>query len=197
MDINIEIEDKLYEANVCRKEQEYDLAVKKYIELYQILKKNKQWYQQYGCEVLKQLCFCYRKKKNIKAAIDSINEAIRLTSKNSLKYECNQTARSNLAICYMNKGVIYDEMGIFDTAIENYNMGVSIFRELVTHNGTQMNLLINALLNLGTAYFNNKEYDISKRTFYELLDFLGNNREVDSRGMYAMDYKKKIEGEKA
>ena len=76
-------------------------------------------------------------------------------------------------------------------------MGVSIFRELVTHNGTRMNLLINALLNLGTAYFNNKEYDISKRTFYELLDFLGNNREVDSRGMYAMDYIKKIEGEKA
>lgn len=192
MDINIEIEDKLYEANVYRKEQEYDLAVEKYIELYQIVKKSTQWYQQYGCEVLKQLCFCYRKKRNTNAAVDSINEAIRLAGKNSLKYESNEAARSNLAICYMNKGVIYDEIGDFDVAIENYNMGVSILRELVAYNGTQMNLLINALLNLGTAYFNNKEYDISKRTFHELLDCLGDNREVDSRGMYAMDYIEKI-----
>lgn len=84
MDNNIEIMDKMHEANVYRKEQEYDVAMGKYIELYQTIKRNKQYYSQYGCEILKQLCFCYRKMGNISAAIESINEAIKLANKNSL-----------------------------------------------------------------------------------------------------------------
>ena len=189
---DLEIEDKLYEANVYRKEQEYDIAIEKYIELYQIVKNSPQYYQQYGCEILKQLCFCYRKEKNIDSALMFINEAIKLANKNSLKFGNNEETRTNLAICYMNKGVIFDEREIYDIAIENYNMGVSILRELVSYSGTKLNLLLNALLNLGTAYYNNKEYDISKRTFYELLDFLGEDKENDVRGKYAKEYLEKI-----
>lgn len=192
MNINIGIEDKLYEANLYRKEQEYDLALEKYIELYQLIKKSTQDYQQYGCEVLKQLCFCYRKKKNIRAAIDTINDAIKLARKNSLKYGSNDAARSNLAICYMNKGVIYDEQGLYDAAIENYNMAVSIFRELATNNEAQINLYINALFSLGASYFNNTEYDISNRIFNELLECMGDSKETDNRGVYALDYIEKI-----
>lgn len=194
MDNDIEIIDRIYEANVCRKEHEYDAAIVRYMELYQIIKRNKRYYNQYGCEILKQLCFCYRKKGNVSAATKFINEAIELASKNSLRHGSNDEARENLAICYMNKGVIYDERGIYDDAIENYNMGVIIFRELATHNDAKVNLLINALLNLGTVYYNNKEYIVAKRIFIELLNSLGENREADSRGIYARDYLEKIQG---
>lgn len=193
MDNNIEIMDKIYEANVYRKEQEYDVAMKKYMELYQTIKRNKQYYSQYGCEILKQLCFCYRKKGNVSSAIESINEAIKLANKNSLRYGSNDGARENLAICYMNKGVIYDERGIYDEAIENYNMGVAIFRQLVVHNDAKVNLLINALLNLGTVYYNNKDYNAAEHIFIELLNFLGENKEKDNRGIYAMEYLEKIQ----
>lgn len=194
MDNNIEIMDKMHEANVYRKEREYDVAIEKYIELYQAIKRNKQYYSQYGCEILKQLCFCYRKKGNIGAAIKSINEAIKLANKNSLRYESNDGARENLAICYMNKGVIYDERGIYDEAIENYNMGVIIFRDLVAHNDAKVNLLINALLNLGTVYYNNKDYNTAEHIFIELLNSLGETKEEDGRGIYAIEYLEKIQG---
>ena len=194
MDNNIEIMDKMHEANVYRKEQEYDVAMEKYMELYQTIKRNKQYYSQYGCDILKQLCFCYRKKGNIGAAIESINEAIKLANKNSLRYGSNDTARENLAICYMNKGVIFDERGTYDEAIENYNMGVTIFRELVAHNDAKVNLLINALLNLGTSYYNNKDYNTAEHIFIELLNSLGETKEEDSRGIYAIEYLEKIQG---
>lgn len=194
MDNDVDIMDKMHEANVYRKEQEYDVAIGKYMELYQIIKSNKQYYSQYGYEILKQLCFCYRKKGNVSAATKFINEAIKLANKNSMRYGSNDEAREKLAICYMNKGVIYDERGIYDEAIENYSMGVIIFRELVTHNEEKANLLINALLNLGTVYYNNKEYNTAERIFIELLNFLGKNREEDSRGIYALGYLEKIQG---
>lgn len=194
MDNEIEIIDRIHEANVYRKEHEYDVAIGRYMELYQIIKRNKRYYNQYGYEILKQLCFCYRKTGNVSAATKFINEAIRLASKNSLKYGSNDEARENLAICYMNKGVIYEERGIYDEAIENYNMGVIIFRELVAHNDAKVNLLLNALLNLGTVYYNNKEYNMAEHIFIELLNSLGENKEVDSRGIYAIEYLEKIQG---
>lgn len=151
-------------------------------------------FRQYGCELLKQLCFCYRKKGDISAAIESIDEAIRLALKNSLRYGNNDEARENLAICYMNKGVIYDEQGVYDETIENYNMGVNIFRELIAHNDGKVNLLINALLNLGTVCYNDKDYNKAEHIFMELLNALGGVKEEDSRGIYAMEYLKKIQG---
>ena len=126
---DLEIEDKLYEANVYRKEQEYDIAIEKYIELYQIVKNSPQYYQQYGCEILKQLCFCYRKEKNIDSALMFINEAIKLANKNSLKFGNNEETRTNLAICYMNKGVIFDEREIYDIAMEQSAFEAETARE--------------------------------------------------------------------
>ena len=111
-----------------------------------------------------------------------------------MRYESNDGARENLAICYMNKGVIYDERGIYDEAIENYNMGVIIFRDLVAHNDAKVNLLINALLNLGTVYYNNKDYNTAEHIFIELLNSLGETKEEDSRGIYAIEYLEKIQG---
>lgn len=194
MNSSIEIMDIMHEANVYRKEQEYDVAIEKYLELYQAIKNNRQYYSQHGCELLKQLCFCYRKKGDISAAIESIDEAIRLAHKNSLRYGNNDETREILAICYMNKGVIYDERGVYDETIENYNMGVNIFRELIAHNDGKVNLLINALLNLGTAYYNDKDYNKAEHIFMELLNALGGVKEEDSRGIYAMEYLEKIQG---
>lgn len=193
MNSSVEVMDKMHEANVFRKEQEYDVAMEKYLELYQTIKNNREYYSQYGCELLKQLCFCYRKKGDISAAIESIDEAVRLAHKNNLRYGNSDETREDLAICYMNKGVIYDEMGIYDEAIENYTMGVNIFRELLARNDAKVNLLINALLNLGTVYYNNRDYNMAEHIFMELLNALGSAKEEDSRGIYAMEHLEKIQ----
>lgn len=193
----MDIQEKLHTAEFYQKEGEYDIAIEKYLDLYGSLKKDSRYYNQYGCRILKGLCLCYRKKNNTSGALQAIDKAIRLAVKNSLRIENNDIARVNLATCYMNKGAVYDSVGSFDLAVENYQMGVNILRELTRQDDEHIHLLINALLNLATACYNMKCYDSSLQTFKELLNILGDNKENDYRGIYAEKYIKKIEeGEK-
>ena len=59
-----------------------------------------------------------------------------------------------MAVCLMNKGVIYDEQKKYKEAIKIYISAIELFKQDYKETGDG-GKLINALINLGTAYYNN------------------------------------------
>jgi len=196
MNSDVIIQEKLYEAEFYRKEHDYNTALIKYQNLYRLIKNNIQDYEKYGITILKKICFCYRKTGNMQAALSTINEALHLAHKNSLCSKNNNDFLLELAICYMNKGTIYDASEDFKHAIENYLLGLKILKDLVKQDTSYTHIVINGLLNLGTAYYNENCFDLSLQTFEELCSLLGNNKNTDQRGIYAKKYMQKIKKEK-
>lgn len=96
-----------------------------------------------------------------------------------------------LAICLMNKGVIYDSERSFNHACSTYREAIAIFRTIYDLDNETMS---NALLNYGEALLNVGFQEKAMFTLYEARSLI---RDSDNPKInYIDDLINKIKGEK-
>lgn len=188
----MEIKELLYQADVARREESFEAAIQIYQKINDILTTDKAAAYKYASISYRKLCYCYRKQGKINMAIETGQQSINSALKTCLKYNQNKDSRSSLAYCCMNLGVVYDENGQFEEAIEYYRKGADIFREYIDDDISMMNAYINAVLSIGTSLYFSEEYAESQKTFQYMVDCIGISAE-DSRYHYAMKYLKMID----
>lgn len=141
-------------------------------------------------DILKLLSFNYRKLQEYSFALIYINQAIK----------CIQVGKgivnrnSAMAVCLMNKGVIYDEQKKYKEAIKIYISAIELFKQDYKETGDG-GKLINALINLGIAYYNNFQLAYAKGCFYDAISYFGDDKNNDRRYEYIIQMLEKIENE--
>lgn len=128
-------------------------------------------------ELYKLLSFNYRKLGQYETALYNINIAIQSAKQES---QDEQDIRK-YAICLMNKGVIYDEQNKFVQAIACYEQAVNLLISLYESTQNEYGIIINALINLGSAYYNSKQYPRAKEILQKALNYFGDEKQNDRR----------------
>lgn len=138
----------------------------------------------------KLMTLSYRKIGAINQAFICINKAITIIKKEK-KIRNDSSLDKELAICLMNKGVIYDSERSFYDACSTYREAIAIFRTIYDLDNETMS---NALLNYGEALFNAGFQEKAMFTLYEARSLI---RDSDNPKInYIDDLINKIKGEK-
>lgn len=125
-------------------------------------------------EIQKLLSFNYRKLENYSMALYHINNALSLSSNAELLQE-------EYAICLMNKGVVYEELGKNHEALDCYLSAFKIFNELFDSNPSKYGMLLNAFLSIGLLYYKMEDYSNAKIYFEKSIPYFDDDRENDRR----------------
>lgn len=160
------------DAKNFQKFGQYDLAIEA---LEQAQKIDSQ--HQFEVEIQKLLSFNYRKLGNFSLALLHINNAINL----ALSPKTAEKADEEYAVCLMNKGVIYEELGDSATAIKCYLPALKILIDLFNSTPEKFGIIINAFLTIGLLYYNQKQYSKTKDYFEQALPYFGVGKESDRR----------------
>lgn len=144
-------------------------------------------YKDLECDILKLKSFTYRKLQEYDMALIYINRALQCASHNNIVDK-----DITYAICLMNKGVIYDEQRKYFEAIRVYLEAVDIFRNAFKETNDE-GKLINALINLGTAYFQNQQYKLARKVLEEALIYFKGDKFNDRRYVYIKNILEQIE----
>lgn len=141
-------------------------------------------------KLYKLMALSYRKIGDINLALFCINQAIAIV-KREKKVRNDAVLDKELAICLMNKGVIYDSERQYDQACSAYKDAIAIFR---TRHDLDNETMSNALLNYGEALFNAGFQERALFTLYEAHSLI---RDPDNPKIkYIDDLINKIKGEK-
>lgn len=127
-------------------------------------------------EIEKLISFNYRKMKEYSLALFYINDAI-----NFAQSKMNKKNTDEWAVCLMNKGVIYEEMGEYEKAIDCYLPAVKTFINLFDSTPENFGIIINGLLTVGLLYYNQKQYSKAKEFFEKALPYFEEGKERDIR----------------
>jgi tetratricopeptide (TPR) repeat protein len=171
--MNSEVETYIDDARTFQHNGEFDLAI--YVleraRTADIKKKNE-------VEIEKLLSFNYRKKGNFNIALYHINRAIDVIRRSPEKSE-----ELEYAICLMNRGVVYEEMGFVDKALASYLPALDIFLSLFSATPQNYGIIINAMFTIGMLFYNSHQYVNAKLYFEKVLPFFAENeqRENDRR----------------
>ena len=140
----------------------------------------------FEAEIQKLLSFNYRKLGKFDLALLHINAAVNLT-KNKDK------AKEEYAICLMNKGVLYEEIGDSEKALECYLPALEIFTNLLSAKPEKHGIIINALLTIGLLYYRQKQYLDAKEHVECALPYFGYNKETDRRHLKVKEILEEID----
>lgn len=161
------------DARNFQKYGQYDLAIDSLEKAKKIDSEHEAW-----VVIEKLLSFNYRKLGQYSSALLHVNNAINLVgSKINEEY----------AICLMNKGVIYEEMGKSEKAIDCYLPAVEIIINLFNSTSENFGIIINALLTVGLLYYKQKQYLKAKEFFEQAIPYFGDGRETDRRYIKIME----------
>lgn len=138
-------------------------------------------------EVEKLLSFNYRKLGEYTLALFHINKAL-----NRLRTQNKKEESREYAICLMNKGVIYEEMGKSTQAIECYLPALKILIGLYNSSPENFGIIINALLTVGFLYYDQQQYSMAKEFFEQAIPYFGSEKETDRRYVKIMELLKEI-----
>lgn len=138
-------------------------------------------------EILKLKSFIYRKLQEPDIALIYINQALQCVKRNNIVDK-----KMKYAVCLMNKGIIYDEQKKYEQAIREYLVAVDIFRNDFKKTNDE-GKLINSLVNLGTAYFQNQQYNLAKNLFKETMAYFKEDKNTDTRYIYIENMLHEIE----
>lgn len=163
------VEVYIQDARNFQKHGEYDLAIET---LWAAREVDDQHI--FEAEIQKLLSFNYRKLSKFDLALLHINIALSLT-KNV------ETSKEDYAICLMNKGVVYEEIGNYEKALECYLPALKIFTNLFNTKPESHGLIINALLTIGLLYYRQNQYLDTQKYFEQALFYFGCNKEMDRR----------------
>lgn len=131
------------DARDFQRHGEYDLAIQS-LQYAQAI----DFQHEFEIEIQKLLSFNYRKSENYSLALLHINNAVNLI----LPKEKSQEDNEELAICLMNKGIIYEETGDCANAIKCYLPALKIFVDTFNSGTQNSGTVINALLTIGLFY---------------------------------------------
>ncbi len=148
-------------------------------------------------EIHKLLSYNFRKLGQFESALLYINyalNAVRGLIQKSGEEE-QELARLEFAICLMNKGVVYEEMGKVENALECYHPALEILLRLYEHDSSFSGVVINALFTIGALYYNNRQFSESKEYLKMALSFFESEerREEDRRYIAIINTLKTIE----
>ena len=141
------------------------------------------------------MSFNCRKLGNYNMALLYINNAL-----NSLRAKShqmsNKSMRNEYAICLMNKGVVYEEKGEPNKAINCYLEALDIFLSIYKDDIDNYGIIINALFTIGSLYYNQHKYPKAKEYFEKAIDYFENdkNKEQDRRYIALNNILREIEG---
>ena len=171
--MNTEIETYIDDARTFQQNGEFDLAIN-------MLERAKtaDFKKRNEVEIEKLLSFNYRKKGNFNIALYHINRAIDIIRRSPEKSE-----ELEYAICLMNRGVVYEEMGYVDKALASYLPALDIFLFLLSATPQNYGIIINAMLTIGMLFYNSHQYVNAKLYFEKALPYFAENeqRENDRR----------------
>lgn len=126
----------------------------------------------------KLMTLSYRKLRCFDYALQYICKAIKIVE-NEIELKEDKRLDKELAICLMNKGVIYDAQQNYNEACLIYRKAISIFRSL---NDLDSGILLNALINYGDALCNLRLQSKAVFIFREALNLV--EKEDDIRYTY-------------
>lgn len=188
---SIGIEELLYETDVCRQEGEFDEAIAGYFNILNRIKLDENLYSIHGSRCLKQLSYCYRKKRDVSNAVLYAKQAVDLAKRINSQDE-SQAHRKSLGICYMHIGSIYDEIKEYFKAMIYYKKGCQCLEKVYGKDTNEYSVLANALISLGTVYYNLLDFKNAAEIFRRTKEILGDNHS-DIRYVYAERYLSEIE----
>lgn len=169
-----EIDIEFQNAVLTMRSQDYYDAIELFSDVLERIQYNKELMDSYAVDLYKYRCMCYRKTNNYSKAITDIDYAIKIASKQNIKF--NDIATKNkLAHCLMTKGTIFDQQGDYELAIQNYLDAIPLFSNiylLLSQNEESTVLLVKAYIGLGTAYYNNSDNTNAKYYFEKCLHML-------------------------
>lgn len=124
-------------------------------------------------EIHKLLSYNFRKLGQFEQALLHINYALNAAQNSSQKngVEAQEPAQLEYAICLMNKGIVFEEMGQTDKALGCYLPALEVFLRLYEHDLNIYGIVINALLTIGTLYYNDRQFSESTKYLKMALSF--------------------------
>lgn len=131
-------------------------------------------------EIYKLLCYNYRKLEDFDLALYNINQAINMTQKCRSKDNVDD-ANIQLAICLMNKGIVFESRNEPKKALELYDEAIKLFKKLTTPKKIDNGIIINALLTAGTAHLNYNNKLKARNLLHEALKYFDDTKEMDRR----------------
>jgi len=132
----------------------------------------------YLVEIYKLMSFNYRKLEDNDLALYNISSALSLIEKlrtDSYSLDLDR----EYAICLMNKGVILEVKNQIEKAIPVYSEALNIFTVLYSKSEVDEGVIINALITLGTAYYNQKNYKNARKHLKDAIPYFAENKEND------------------
>lgn len=131
---------------------------------------------QFKAEIQKLLSYNYRKLEDFERALIHINNAIRINSIGT-----TDESKKECAICFMNKGIIYEELKQNDKVLECYLPALRIFTDLFNSDPENYGVIINALFTIGMFFYKQKKYSKVKEYLERTLPYFGTDKENDRR----------------
>lgn len=131
-------------------------------------------------EIYKLLCFNLRKTDQMSLALVYINKAINYAKKQMEMCSISDNIME-YAICLMNRGVIYDALKSYNKAIDSYYIASNHLINLYENNEFEGGIIINSLINLGMAYYENGQIYEARNTLEKALSYFSTNYENDIR----------------
>lgn len=120
----------------------------------------------------KLMALSYRKLELQDCALIYISKAISIITEQK---KLDDSLERELAICFMNKGVIYDSQKDYDKACEIYLQAIRIFRKIEP---LEKNILINALINYAEALVNGGKERKARFIYEETLSYIEDNEDI-------------------
>ncbi len=173
------------EAKILNNKKDYNASKQILVSIFEKKLSNKQ-----TIDACKLLCLIERKIGNYESALNVIKNAVDI-ARNIIDevgtddIDAFASAIETYAICLMNQGVVYDQQGIYESAIPIYRKAKELFQQIYIRNPENPGILINALFTLGMALYNNGDVLTAKGTFEEALPLFQENfdgsKELDER----------------
>ena len=179
-----QVEEYINDARNFQKHGQYDFAIDS---LWKAQELDHQ--HEFEAEIQKLLSFNYRKLGNFDYALIHINNAIRINS-----IESTAKAKKERAICFMNKGVIYEELNRKEKVMECYLPALKTFMDLYSSDPDNYGLIINALMTIGMFYYKQENYSKVKEYLEKTLAYFGDEKEKDYRYVAVINTLEEIRG---
>lgn len=161
--------EQIEEAKEFIVEQEFENAIDVLDKALDIIGEMEEMYAEETVKICKLQGLCYRKNNMFEEGIEVLNKAENLCRKLYLKR--NDIAwRRELAICYMNKAIIYDSQERVREAIELYKSAIELFSDLNDNESR-----VKAMLSLGVAYGKINNYQEVKALYKQALNIIGSD----------------------
>lgn len=172
------VKESISDARNFQRHGQYDLAIESLKKAQLAARAHKD-----EIEIQKLLGFNYRKQGKLDLALFHMNNAIKTAYSIFSQSHTNQM-EYEYAVCLMNKGIIYEEKDCSNKALDCYFSALEIFLKLFDADTENCGIIINALITIGTLYYNQEQYEKATEFLKKALVYFENNPEKERDRRY-------------